>query len=152
MSDADPVDEIVLPVLLGWARRTYGSAIRTALADAGFDDMPRRGSFVLGSLARGGVAQQNFEIGLGVTKQAASQLIDTLVLRGYVERRPDQSDRRRTIVTLTARGEAAAATSRAAVEHVDALLAARATPDEVAAARKVLVILCDPELAPAADS
>jgi DNA-binding MarR family transcriptional regulator len=142
--ESNPADDIVLPALLGWARRPYGNAIRRALVTAGFDDMPRRGSFVLGGIARGGAAaQQDFEVGLGVTKQAASQLIDTLVLRGYVERRPDDNDRRRTIITLTARGEAAAATSRAAVEHVDRLLAAEATPEEIAAARRVLLILGD---------
>ena len=44
--------------------------------------------------------------GLGVTKQAASQLIDTLVLRGYLTRDVNPEDRRRMTVTLTERGRA----------------------------------------------
>ena len=39
---------------------------------------------------------------LGMSKQAASQLIDTLVLREYLERRIDPEDRRRMGVRLTA--------------------------------------------------
>ena len=44
---------------------------------------------------------------LGVSKQAAGQLVDTLVLRGYLERSVDPEDRRRLTLTLTERGMAA---------------------------------------------
>jgi DNA-binding MarR family transcriptional regulator len=144
MTDAPWYDTIVLPALLGAARRPYGRAIRDALLDAGFDDMPRRGAFVVGGIARNGaVGQQVLEADLGVSKQAASQLIDALVVRGYVERRPDDEDRRRTIITLTPRGEAAAEASHAAVDRVDALLTAEVGAAELATARRVLGHLAD---------
>jgi DNA-binding MarR family transcriptional regulator len=147
VADAPWYETVVLPALLGSARRPYGRAIRQGLADAGFDDMPRRGAFVVGGIARNGaVGQQRLEADMGVSKQAASQLIDTLVVRGYVERRPDAEDRRRTIITLTSRGEAAADASHAAVDSVDALLAAVATADEIAIARRVLGRLSDLDL------
>ena len=41
---------------------------------------------------------------LGVSKQAAGQLVDSLVVRGYLDRTVDPDDRRRLIVTLTERG------------------------------------------------
>ncbi|MGD6746417.1 MarR family transcriptional regulator [Streptomyces sp. BH106] len=41
---------------------------------------------------------------LGVTKQAASQLVDELVRKGYAERRPHPQDARARLVVLTARG------------------------------------------------
>ncbi|WP_083840839.1 MarR family winged helix-turn-helix transcriptional regulator [Saccharomonospora marina] len=41
---------------------------------------------------------------LGVTKQAAVQLVDELDRRGYVERRPHPHDRRSRLVALTPRG------------------------------------------------
>ena len=41
---------------------------------------------------------------LGISKQAVSQLIDTMVMRGYLERTPDTEDRRRMLLTLTPRG------------------------------------------------
>jgi hypothetical protein len=53
----------IAQALLRAARGTYGSAIREALAEAGCEDLPRNGSFV---------------------KQAVGQLVDTLVVRGYL--------------------------------------------------------------------
>jgi DNA-binding MarR family transcriptional regulator len=41
---------------------------------------------------------------LGVTTAAASGIVDRLVARGHVERRPHPSDRRRTAVVCTAAG------------------------------------------------
>ena len=64
-------------------------------------------------------------------------------MRGYVERRPDDGDRRRMIITLTPRGEAAAAASHAAVDRVDALLAADVGPADIATVRRVLGRLAD---------
>jgi DNA-binding MarR family transcriptional regulator len=45
-------------------------------------------------------------LGLGVTRQAASQLIDTLVVRGYLVREVNPADRRRLNIELTERGGA----------------------------------------------
>ena len=53
---------------------------------------------------------------LGVSKQAASQLIDTLVLRGYLERRVDPEDRRRINIEATERGRAAGEAIAAGVQ------------------------------------
>ncbi len=144
MTDAPWYETVVLPALLGAARRPYGVAIRRALARAGYDDMPRRGAFVVGGIARNGaVGQQRLEADMGVSKQAASQLIDTLVLRGYVERSPDAEDRRRTIITLTPRGEDAAVAIRGAVERVDRLLTDAVGPADIAVTRRMLGWLAD---------
>ena len=59
---------------------------------------------------------------LGLSKQAASQLIDTLVLREYVERRNDPEDRRRMGVRLTDRGRTAARAIHAAIDGIEATL------------------------------
>jgi len=93
---------------------------------------------VLGSIARHGAPMGDLVRGLGVSKQAGSQVIDTLVVRGYLERTPDPDDRRRMTVSLTARGRVAAAASRSAVDRVDAELVARIGADPVAAARAAL--------------
>src|ERR1700748_1997683 len=86
-------DEVVLPALLRAARGAYGNAIRKELAAAGFDDIPRNGPFVLGGVGNRGVAAGDLVRALGVSKQAASQLVDTLVLRGYLERHANADDR-----------------------------------------------------------
>jgi DNA-binding MarR family transcriptional regulator len=134
---------VPMPALLRAARRTYGSAIRAALADAGCDDMPRNGSYVVGAIAGTGAQLSQIITELGVSKQAAGQLVDTLVTRGYLDRSPDPGDRRRLTITLTQRGHAAAAVIRAAVQRVDADLVARVGQEYVAHARVVLAALIE---------
>jgi hypothetical protein len=72
MDEADePSGEIVLPALLRAARGTYGAAIRDALAEAGCEDLPRNGSFVVGAISRTGAPLAHVIRELGVSKQAA---------------------------------------------------------------------------------
>jgi DNA-binding MarR family transcriptional regulator len=118
-------DEIAIPALLRAARGAYAQAIRSRLAGAGFGDMPSSGPFVLGGMANRGGTAGDLVRALRVSKQAAGQLIDSLVLRGYLERRPDPDDRRRMLLELTERGRAAAEEVRAGVEAVDEDLARR---------------------------
>ncbi len=136
-------DEVAFPALLRAARRAYGSAIRAALADAGCDDMPRNGSYVIGAIARTGAPLSQIITELGVSKQAAGQLVDTLVTRGYLDRSADPEDRRRLTITLTERGHAAAAVIRSGVERVDAALVARVGPEHLAHTRATLAALIE---------
>src|ERR1700729_1346056 len=112
-----------IPALMRAARGSYALVISAHLAAAGFEDLPRNGAFVLGGMANRGGSAADMTRALGVTKQAASQLIDTLVLRGYLTREVNPSDRRRMTIDLTDRGRAAAAAVGAAVAEVDARLA-----------------------------
>jgi DNA-binding MarR family transcriptional regulator len=134
----------VIPALLRHARTAYGTAMRTALVGIGCDDMPRNGMYVVGGLAMGagGLPLGQLVKELGVSKQAAGQLVDTLVLRGYIDRAVDDTDRRRLSITLTPRGQAAATAQAAARERVDAELVARAGAECVAHMRKALGALC----------
>ena len=135
--------EIPIPALLRGARRAYGGAIRGRLAAAGFDDLPRNGPFVLGGIANRGVAAGDLIRQLGVSKQATAQLVDTLVLRGYLERTTNPDDRRRLDLALTERGRAAAAEVRRAVVAVDAELERKLGAAGVAALREGLVALVE---------
>src|SRR5690349_21190401 len=114
--------DVPIPALLRAARFAYGAAIRERLAAAGLEDLPRNGPYVLGGMENQGNAPGDLIRQLGVSKQAASQLIDTLVVRGYVERGFDPDDRRRLVLEATERGRAAARAVRAGVEEVDAAL------------------------------
>ena len=73
--------------------------------------------------------------------QAISQLIDTLVLRGYLERHADAADRRRLTVELTERGRAAAAAVREGVLSVDDELLKRVSPADLDGLRAALFAL-----------
>jgi DNA-binding MarR family transcriptional regulator len=137
--------DIVMPALLGWGLQAYGEAMRRALAGADCEDMPPRGMFVIGSLAQGPGTGPLALLGrqLGVSKQAAGQLVDTMVLRGYVKREADGEDRRRFSVKLTERGWHAAAVQREAREKIDAELLARVGADTTAALRRALGALVE---------
>lgn len=137
--------DIVMPALLRHARTTYGGAMRRALERAGFDDIPANGLYVIGGLAFGAedVPLSALIKDLRISKQAAGQLVDTLVMRGYLDRQVDASDRRRLVVRLTERGAHAAAVQAKARDAVDAKLAERVSADEIAAARRVLSALID---------
>lgn len=146
MNEPTPfLDLVVTPALLRHARYTYGMAMRFALAEAGYDDIPKNGLYVLG-----GLAMDSNQIPLGqlirelrVSKQAAGQLVDALVLRGYLERAVDPVDRRKLTVMLTERGRAAAAVQVSARERVDAELLARAGKEAVDCTRRTLATLIE---------
>ena len=134
-------DVVVMPALLRDARGSYAQAVRADLTAAGFDDLPRNGPFVIGGMARFNASATDMITGLGVTKQAASQLIDLLVVRGYLTREVDPDDRRRMTISLTDRGRAAAQVTRSAVESIDAELAEMITPEQLAGLRAGLTAL-----------
>jgi DNA-binding MarR family transcriptional regulator len=154
MTDPKPFfEEIAIPALLRHARNTYGSAMRRALEEAGYDDIPGNGLYLIGGLA---LERQDIPLGqlikeLRTSKQAAGQLVDALVNRGYLERSVDKEDRRKLTVTLTERGRAAAATQAAAREKVDAELIAAVGPEDVSRTRRTLAVLVDMGCQPGAD-
>jgi DNA-binding MarR family transcriptional regulator len=141
--ESGPYDEWPTPALLRFARSTYVQATHEARAEAGFEDVPRNGGYVLAGMVNRGASASSVIDSLGVTKQAASQLIDTLALRGYVERVTDPSDRRRMMLEPTERGRAAALATREGVETIDRELAARLSPTEQAVFRAGLVALVE---------
>jgi DNA-binding MarR family transcriptional regulator len=136
-------EPIVFAALLRAARFAYGNAIRESLLEAGLDDIPKNGIFVIGAISRTGAPLAEIIDSLGVSKQSAGQIVDTLALRGYIERKVDPGDRRRLTVTLTARGRAAAATARAAVERIDAALLKKVGREHVAHTRATLHALIE---------
>jgi DNA-binding MarR family transcriptional regulator len=142
-SDGKWFDEVAFPALLRSARTTYGSAIGSSLSEAGFDDVPRNGAFVIGSIARTGAPLSDIIKELGVSKQAAGQLVDTLVARGYLDRTVDPEDRRRLTITLTERGLAAGSAIRSAVDRVDTTLLEQVGAESVARARATLAALVE---------
>lgn len=138
-------EDVVMPALLRHARTAYGAAMRRALEESGYDDIPKNGLYVIGGLALGAgdapLGQLIRE--LGVSKQAAGHLIDALVLRGYLERNVDDEDRRKLTLALTARGRAAAATQAAARQKIDAELMACVGEEDVRRTRRTLAILAN---------
>ena len=143
-------DTLSIPGLLRRARKAYGNLITQEFAEAGFDDMPRHGAYVLARVYGDSSASADFARDLSISKQAVSQLIDTMVMRGYLARTPDTEDRRRMVLALTPRGEEAATAGWRAASEADAELASRLSPEGVAALRAGLITLC--QMADATDA
>jgi DNA-binding MarR family transcriptional regulator len=102
--------------------------IQDGMARRGFPDVRPAHGFAFVRISHGDATVLDVAEHLGVTKQAASQLVEQLVQRGYVTRVPDPADARRRTLALTARGRAC---TRAA--EASAADAVRGWQDEIGA-------------------
>ncbi|KUL41059.1 MarR family winged helix-turn-helix transcriptional regulator [Streptomyces regalis] len=78
--------------------------INDGVVARGFEGMRPAHGFAFARLAPNGATVTDLAAHLGVTKQAASQLVDEIVRKGYAERRPHPDDARARLVVLTGRG------------------------------------------------
>lgn len=93
--------------------------IHDGVVARGFEGLRPAHGFAFSRLAPDGATVTDLAAHLGVTKQAASQLVDEMVRKGYVERRPHPGDARARLVVLTERGRACTrAAEEAAAEAV----------------------------------
>jgi DNA-binding MarR family transcriptional regulator len=76
-----------------------------------------------------------------MSKQAVSQLVETLVTLGYVARHPAPDDRRRTLLHLTARGRGAVQVIDHTVAELEAAMAAAIGGDVLRALHGALLDL-----------
>jgi DNA-binding MarR family transcriptional regulator len=134
---------LATPTLMRAARGVYARSIRAELRNMGIDDLPRNGAFILNAIEAAGGPPPDLPAELGVTKQAVSQVTDTLVSRGYVERSTDASDRRRIRLTLTESGQQVVAAVGRAVDAVDEHLRGRVPAGQVDAMRAGLQALAE---------
>ncbi|MFH9063936.1 MarR family winged helix-turn-helix transcriptional regulator [Streptomyces coeruleorubidus] len=93
--------------------------INEGVVARGFEGVRPAHGFAFARLAPDGATVTDLAAHLGVTKQAASQLVDEMVRKGYAERRPHPRDARARLVVLTGRGwECTRAAEEAAAEAV----------------------------------
>jgi DNA-binding MarR family transcriptional regulator len=70
----------------------------------GFDDLRPAHGFAFVRMAPDGATVREIGEHLGVTKQAASQLVEELLAKGYVHRKPHPSDARARLIMLSDKG------------------------------------------------
>ncbi len=93
--------------------------IHEGVVARGFEGLRPAHGFAFARLAPDGATVTDLAVHLGVTKQAASQLVDEMVRKGYAERRPHPEDARARLVVLTGRGwDCTRAAEEAAAEVV----------------------------------
>lgn len=78
--------------------------IADELAEAGFDDIRPAHTAVFQHIKADGSRLSELAQRAQLTKQSMGYLVDYLEERGYVERRPDPTDRRASLILLTERG------------------------------------------------
>lgn len=78
--------------------------VTAGLADAGFDDIRPAHTAVFQHIEAGGSRLTDLAERAQITKQSMGYLVDYLEQRGYLERRPDPTDRRAALICLTERG------------------------------------------------
>lgn len=110
-------EAIALTAALLAAAGDLTKRINDGVVARGFEVRPAHG-FAFARLAPDGATATDLAAHLGVTKQAASQLVDEIV-RKYAERRPHPGDARARLVVLTELGWACTrAAEEAALEAV----------------------------------
>jgi hypothetical protein len=134
-------DDVVMPALLNAARRGYGRAMRSALDDAGFDDMPRLGMRLVGGIARNGPADADVIGQLTRGGERRARVVSALVDSGYIAEASGET------YVLTERGQQAAAVSAQAAAEFEEQVRTQVGSEELSRARAVLgamVQLSDP--------
>jgi DNA-binding MarR family transcriptional regulator len=122
------------------ARGSYKRAVDVQLGASGLDDLPTTGGYLLAYLANDDESIPDRIEGLGIKKREFSQLVDSMVLRGFITRHIDPNDGRASLA-LTERGRAAAEASAEGARYVDEELERRLSPAEIAGLRRGLLAL-----------
>ena len=99
-----PSNTYELVALLATAWSILVDDLHTELSKMGYDDIRPAHGFAFQLLAPEGATGNELAEHLGVTKQAASQMIDFLEEHGYVARKPHPTDKRGKLVLLTGKG------------------------------------------------
>ena len=114
------------------------SAIDAGMAKRGYADVRPAHGFAFARIAAGNATVLDIADHLGVSKQAASKLIDQLVERGYVTRIDDPTDGRRHPLVLTPRGHACTRAAEACADEVAAAWQVRLGARGIGALRSLL--------------
>jgi DNA-binding MarR family transcriptional regulator len=124
--------------LLALARLSWIRQVRAHVEAAGFTGYRRSDSGVLRMLAQRPWAIGQLGEALGITRQAARQLADGMVERGYATFGTDPADARRTLVSLTPSGVRYARAVQDAQDVLNDTVRSRASAADLAAASRVL--------------
>jgi len=99
------VEHLPLTRLLSLALRNVIDDLHTELATEGFPGLRPAYGYALYAISTGVGTAGELAAHLGMTKQGAAKLVDTLAADGYIQRAPHPQDQRAKLLTLTRRGE-----------------------------------------------
>ncbi len=125
-------------VLMGLAFHNFIDELQMKIAGAGFSDVRPGHGFAFQLLSFKNASVNELADHLGVTKQAASQMVEYLEEHNYVISQPDPKDRRIKVVALTARGWACIQKTEEILSEQEQNLAGELGPARVAELRNLL--------------
>jgi DNA-binding MarR family transcriptional regulator len=124
--------------MLALARQSWIHRMAAELESRGFADYRITDAATLRRLRRGSVSVGELGVPLGVTRQAARKVVRGLEERGYASTLQDADDARKLNVVLTAAGREYADAIIEVIALLNRGVAARVSPDQLAAADAVL--------------
>jgi len=128
--------------MLGRAYSLLGFRIVDGVVGAGYPQKPSH-SAVFAQIRPEGNRLTDLARGANITPQAMGELVDELEELGYVERRPDPTDRRAKLIVLTERGHACVAAGIATIDGIEERLRATLGASGHAQLRSLLARLLD---------
>ena len=96
----------VIGLLLRLLNQEWGNQVHEAMQKAGFDGIGAANANVIPFVPEEGIQVSELAQLARVRKQSMAQSVEQLEKQGYLERRPDPSDRRARLVFLTEPGKA----------------------------------------------
>jgi DNA-binding MarR family transcriptional regulator len=119
-----PPQTVNTVTLLGRAYSLLGFRIVDGVVGAGFPQKPAH-SAVFAQIAPKGSRLTELARRANMSPQAMGELVDELEQLGYVVRRPDPTDRRAKLITLTKKGQACIAAGIATINGIEEQLTDR---------------------------
>ncbi len=104
--------------MLGQAYSLFGFRIVSGVVGSGHPIKPSH-SAVFAQIREEGSRLTQLAAGANITAQSMGEIVDELEDLGYVTRRPDPTDRRAKLITLTDRGVAAVEAGEASIVGIE---------------------------------
>ncbi|HUQ05691.1 MAG TPA: MarR family transcriptional regulator [Kofleriaceae bacterium] len=129
-------------ILLGLAYQSFVDQLHADLARHGFADLGPSVGYVVRAIAAEPEppSQRRLSVYLGITDQGAKKIVDDLVERGFVVRKPSKEDARVNELHLAKRGKALLEAARRFHARYEAALAEKVGAD-ASTARRVLALI-----------
>ena len=138
MVDKGSTPRYNLALLLELAYKKLDAALIAHLRANGYADLRPAHSQVFGAIPPEGARVGEMAAQAGITQQSMSELVDSLERLGYLERRPDPTDRRARIIVFTERGWEAVRAGIATVDRIEQDWARRIGVRQIAVLRAAL--------------
>ena len=142
----DVVSRDDLGFLLAKATQRWNEHLAARFAEAGYGDVrPSYGSVLLPLYEEDGLRMGELARRARLSKQTMTAMIRRLERDGLVDRRPDPTDARASLIFLTARSRRFKPTAAEALRHLDALARRRLSAVRIAELKRTLRDLMDLE-------